>query len=128
MSLIMARAAVAARQASPLLGFQATARARSFSVLASASPPSAHSSPAPTPPQTTSGLRPGFAGAGEPYDVLIVGGGVSGTALLYELSSFTSEINRKTPNPFNLISAFVLNMRNVWLFTQRCAPIGHQSF
>ena len=28
---------------------------------------------------------------GEPYDVFIVGGGVAGTALLYELAAFTSQ-------------------------------------
>lgn len=91
MPFFMARAAAAAaRQASPLFGFQAAAACRSFSVIAAASPPSAHKSPPPQPPQTTPGLRPGFSGAGEPYDVFIVGGGVAGTALLYELSAFTN--------------------------------------
>ncbi|KAL8424465.1 hypothetical protein Efla_005021 [Eimeria flavescens] len=51
---------------------------------AAASPPSAKLSD----PPSASRQRP--SGSGDPYDVFIVGGGVTGTALLYELSAFTN--------------------------------------
>lgn len=53
---------------------------------------SASANAAPATP-SEDGTSPGMAkqrGTGDPYDVLIIGGGVTGSALLYELSAFTS--------------------------------------
>ncbi|XP_026190125.1 uncharacterized protein LOC34617845 [Cyclospora cayetanensis] len=63
---------------------------RSFASAASGAGASAAQAAPPKSSQSLSAKGQGASSGREPYDVFIIGGGVSGTALLYELAAFTN--------------------------------------